>query len=308
MTPESSEAGGSVTRLHRSLLLAGALLTYVLIVLGSLVCITGSARGCPDWPGCYGQIIPPGKVDAVVEYAHRITAGVTGPVVLAAAVVGLRRARGIRWVSRPPAYAIGFLLAVVVFGALAVLRGLPPGVAAVDLGSALMVQALMTVAAVMAFVRRPDRALPDRLALRGGYAWLTTATLPVVYLVLVSAVLVAAPGSLARCVGWPLISSQAAPVNAGDWLPPARLVLAGAADVMIVAAVVGAWRTQRERPAVLRAAAIVGALFLVEMAAGGLLLALGPVVALLVIYSAAAAGLWAMLVALGVLSLRQDIE
>jgi cytochrome c oxidase assembly protein subunit 15 len=297
MPVDSNIRSAPIARWHCILLLVATAFTALLITLGGIVCITGSAQGCPDWPGCYGRIVPPQQVNAIIEVLHRFVAALTSPLIIAAAAVSWWKARRVHWVSRPPLIAIPFLLTVIVFGAIAVLRGLPRGWAAADLGSALIVLALITAATTAAFARQANPDLPDRLSVRN--ARLALAAAVATFLVLVSAVLVAGSGSLTRCLAWPLwrMMSQ----DLAGWPQAVRLVLAGAAAALIVALVVQAWRRQRGRRAILRIATAAGALFLVEMAAGLLMLAGGYTILLLAIAAAAAAGLWGLLVALVVL-------
>lgn len=64
--------------------------TYVLIVLGALVRAHGAGLACPDWPLCFGQVIPEFDFRVAFEWGHRALAGSVGIAFLALAALTLR--------------------------------------------------------------------------------------------------------------------------------------------------------------------------------------------------------------------------
>jgi heme a synthase len=85
-------------------MLAWAVLGYTLLVImyGAWVRVTGSGAGCGDhWPTCNGQVIPrDATAKTWIEYGHRLTSGILGPLAIALVVwafVDRNHARATRW-------------------------------------------------------------------------------------------------------------------------------------------------------------------------------------------------------------------
>ena len=235
-------------------------MTTLLIALGGIVCATESGAGCPDWPGCYGRIVPPPQVNAVIEYTHRFVAGTDDPAHPRGRMGQLAQDAHDPLAGPAAAVVIPFLAAVIVFGAFAVLTGLPRLVAALDLSSALVTMTLVLTAAVVAFTRHADPTLPDRFSVSSDLARLSLVTLGATFVLYVSGILVAGPGSLTRCVGWPFW--RLLPDDVAGWPQVVRLGLAAVTALLIVWLVVQTWRAQPVHTAQRRAAIVAGLAFL----------------------------------------------
>ena len=277
------------------LALLGVLLGLTVVVLGAYVRLTYAGLGCPDWPGCFGKLLPPLEMSPILEITHRFLAASSGVLILAAAVTGVPRARRPGWILLPPLLAVVLLVEVSYFGARVVLQGLAPGWAAVDVGSALLAAALMVAAAVIA---RQDP--PYGLHFRAPLARLSLAAVGLTYAVLVSGVLVAGKNSVTGCLGWPLYSPAQFRMDGAGVANLLRLGGSILAVVLVLGLLVQAWRKRAEHPQLFRAAEWVGAFFLLEALLQGALLLFGLKEGLLVPYTITMAFLWGALVATAV--------
>jgi heme a synthase len=118
---------------YRRLVLATACLAFVVVVVGAFVRLMDAGLGCPDWPGCYGELTPvhaQSAIDKAVEaqggehgpvslhkawkeMVHRYLAGALGVAILAIAIMSWRpRVRASQSPALPSA-----LLGLVIFQA-----------------------------------------------------------------------------------------------------------------------------------------------------------------------------------------------
>src|SRR5713101_91640 len=142
-----------MTRRFTRLAWAAAVCTYLLIILGAIVRITGSGLGCGEyWPLCNGRLLPPLDLPTWIEWSHRLAAGLVA--ILVAALAGyawwLRQGEGSgEWStpSRAAYFAAGLVAVQVVLGAITVKTGLTPTIVVLHLAAAMLLLAILLAAA-----------------------------------------------------------------------------------------------------------------------------------------------------------------
>ncbi len=133
-----------------------AVYSYLLVVFGGIVRITGSGLGCgDDWPLCNGQILPPWDLPTWIEWTHRLlAAGLIVPIAMIAWAAFRHRSRagfgGPGGATRPATLAMVLLAVQVALGAITVKLDLPASVTSVHFINALLMIAALIVASVRA--------------------------------------------------------------------------------------------------------------------------------------------------------------
>ncbi|MBM4367208.1 MAG: COX15/CtaA family protein [Deltaproteobacteria bacterium] len=99
-----------------------AAVTYALLVFGSTVRVHGAGLACPDWPLCFGELLPRFDFRILLEWGHRVLAGgvslgFTGLSAYIASHRELRHELGAHLLV-----LAGILCAQIVFGGLTVLK------------------------------------------------------------------------------------------------------------------------------------------------------------------------------------------
>jgi heme a synthase len=179
--------------MYRRLVFLALALAAIVVVLGAYVRLSDAGLGCPDWPGCYGQLSPHHAADDIAraqasaphgpvsqpkawkEMVHRYLAGSLGMLILCLAAVAWRRRRE-REVSLPVAL---LLIGVVIFqgllGKWTVTLLLKPAIVTGHLVGGLATLGLLGWLALRAGgVRRLDLGPGPRRALRVGLVLLVS--------------------------------------------------------------------------------------------------------------------------------------
>ena len=70
---------------------SAALLTLPLIPYGAFVRLKNAGLSCPDWPLCYGQLLPPAGYEIALETGHRFVAALLGLLIITITFVSFRQ-------------------------------------------------------------------------------------------------------------------------------------------------------------------------------------------------------------------------
>ncbi|MGH2398600.1 MAG: heme o synthase, partial [bacterium] len=133
----------------RMLAIGTLVATFGLVLIGGYVSATGAGIACPDWPLCYGQVLPSTSGPVAAHMLHRFAAAFVGVLSLLTAAAAYRTQRGRSDLQASSAIAVGLLVLQVLLGALNVEYRLAPGVTVSHLATAAALFATLVVLVVM---------------------------------------------------------------------------------------------------------------------------------------------------------------
>ncbi|MSQ26558.1 MAG: heme A synthase [Dehalococcoidia bacterium] len=282
---------------YQALTAAAAATTYLLIVAGAVVRVSGSGLGCPDWPLCHGGFVPPPDVAAIIEFSHRFIAGADSLLIVGVVALTVASHRNEPRLMAPGILAPLLLAGQIVLGAVTVLLELPPYVVLVHLAFAMAILGLLVWMSVHASGRlavgAPNLDDGDRFV-----RW-TAVAMALAFVLAMTGALVRASGASWACIGFPACNGELAPFgrNVLTDLQLAHRFMAYATAGVLFVVLVSGWRRRAGYPGLDKASVALGVTLGAQLLIGAAAVSSDLPAVLRGLHVAGAAAVWCSAVA-----------
>ncbi len=176
-----------------------AVATYLLILIGGIVHGTGSSLACPDWPTCYGSLLPTMTGGVAIEHSHRLAAGLVSLLTVGLAVFLTRRRAQARMLWKIGWAAVALVLVQATLGGVTVLLRLPTTVSTLHTATSLIFFLTVSFLAV-----QTASGAANRTELAPGVRRLALVTTVAIFFQMVLGGLVRHSGAGLLCLDFPL--------------------------------------------------------------------------------------------------------
>ncbi len=181
----------------RSLVWKIAMATLLLMAIGSATRVMNAGLACPDWPLCYGQLIPTEQMNFQVflEWFHRLDASLIGFSTMALVALSWWWRRDLpSWLPWACLFALFLVVFQGVLGGLTVTEMLRFDIVTAHLGTALL---FFSTLVAMALLLTPYQGT----AAAGKLSWVALTAAILVYAQILLGGLVASRWALHQCLG-----------------------------------------------------------------------------------------------------------
>jgi heme a synthase len=230
------------------------LATLILMAIGSATRVMNAGLACPDWPLCYGELVPTKQMNFQVflEWFHRLDAALIG--ISAIALVGLswwHRVSLPKWLPWASTFALFLIVFQGVLGGLTVTQLLRFDIVTAHLGTALLFFITLLVVGTALTPYQGTGTV-------GKLPWVGLTAAILVYVQSLLGALVGSRWALHQCFGGDQLCTVMYSHIFG-LVPP---------TIAILAVVLMSWRTPALHPVLRRLANIAGGLLILQLLLG----------------------------------------
>ncbi len=252
----------------RILAIVSSIAALAQITLGGVVRVTGSGLGCPDWPLCHGQLIPPFEFATLIEYSHRLSASTLSIFVLATLIFAWLFLRSNRWALWSSATGMILVIAAAGLGGATVLTELSWWVRLIHLAVAEGVVACMVIAAVAGWRVNKTETNANLNKYSSGFRGHLFATAIAVLLLILSGSFIVGAGAGSSCATWPLCKGSLFPEGGTFALHMGHRYIAAIVGLMVIGAAAIAWKQRSVSYSTGVAGLVLLGLFVLQIFAG----------------------------------------
>ncbi|MDX2257227.1 MAG: heme A synthase [Pseudanabaenaceae cyanobacterium bins.39] len=243
-----------------------AIATWMVMAIGSATRVMNAGLACPDWPLCYGSILPAEQMNLQVflEWFHRLVASTVGfaTIVLCGASWYFRQSLP-KWVPWATSGSLGLVIFQGVLGGLTVTQLLRFDIVTAHLGTGLLFFSSLLGTAIALIAEKYQSLMPttDTISFnlrKPWLAWLGLSAAVLVYLQSILGALVASQWALHQCFA---TQDMCIVLNV-------HLIGVVPATIASIAVVVSSWRSSAITPMLRNCASLVGILVFAQVAIG----------------------------------------
>lgn len=282
--------------IFRVLAVASLVAAFAQVTLGGIVRVTGSGLGCPDWPLCHGQIIPPFDFATLLEYSHRLSASLLGVLVLGTTIIVLLRYRHIRWGKNSILTALALVFAAAILGGATVLTELAWWLRLIHLGVAEVAVGALVIAVVVSWRVGVAKQDDSSTRVEAGTSRLIIAALVGVFLLILSGSYIVGAGYGSSCGTWPLCNGSLFPEGRAYIEHMGHRYFAAIIGLLALAVAYKAWQARFRLPSMGWSGALLFLAFAAQILVGAFTVWLGFTPEIKAIHLSMATLVWIALV------------